>query len=161
MSPLIQFAKYVRDLLAQPEGEVVILGRENMRRDDMTGLQIVVDELEPTRRLTTAQKYDGDSEVMTHSQQHRGIFSVNFYGDGAFEQTQKFILIKNSQKGYELSRDLGIDVYTPTGYQNLKLLTGEQYSERYQIECNVIFTVSAAVDTLRIETAQIEEPKEG
>lgn len=154
--PGVLLAMLVRDLLNQPEGEVVILGRDNMDRENFTALQIVIDSLSPALRLNSSQKYDGDAEEMTYSQTWRQQFTINFYGDGAWSELLKFSLLLKSQKAYELQRDSGVDVLLTSSATDVKLLTGEQYSERYEVECNVMFTAAIAEEVLRIDTAQTE-----
>lgn len=154
--PKQKLAMFVRDLLNQPEGEVVILGRENLRRDDFNALQIVVDSLGKARRLSKAQKYNGVMEKMQHSASWSAPFTINFYGDEAYAQATKFVLLTDSQVGYELQRDMGVGIYLTSELTDVKLLAGEQYSNRFELELNVTFTESATVDVLRIDVAQTD-----
>lgn len=160
MSPAQRLAIVVRDLLQQPEGYppngVVFLGRNNVLVSDRSRLQIAIDTNGPAAPLTRGEKYDGDAEEMTHSQQWRQPCTIDFYGDEAFDEAKKFALLIQSQVGYELQRDNNVAVYVASSINDVKLLTGERFSARYQLELNVQTTESATVGVLRIDTAQIE-----
>lgn len=149
-------ARFVRDLLEQPEFTVVQIGRNNFRRDDFTALQIIIDSLGPADRLNTSQKYDGVTEIMQFAQQYSAPCTINFYGDAGYDQASRFALLVQSQRGYELQLEHGIAVFSVGTITDLKWLTGEQYSARYEIALNVQYTVDASVETLRIDTAQTQ-----
>lgn len=149
-------ARFVRDLLGQPEFTVVQIGRNNFRRDDYDALQIIIDNLGPAVRLNSSEKYDGDAEIMTYAQQWRAPCTVDFYGDEAYDQAQKFILTCQSQAGYELQLQHGVTIYEASQITDVKWLTGEQYSARYQVSLQVQYTISADVETLRIDEAQTD-----
>ena len=149
-------ARFVRDLLAQAEFTVVQIGRNNFRRDDFSALQIIIDSLGPAVRMNTSEKYDDVAELMNYAQQYKAPCTVNFYGDDGYEQAAKFALLTQSQLGYELQLEHGIAVYSVGSITDLKWLTGEQYSARYEISLQVQYTINANVSTLRIDTAQTD-----
>lgn len=153
----VLLAKYTRDLLQQPEQTVVILGRRNVPRGDASDLQIVIDQLAPATPITDTQSYDGEAEIMTVTQLWRSVMTVDFYGDEGYDQAIKFITLNRHQTGLELKQALGIDLHNVGQLQDLKLLQGEQYSERYQIEVTMIYNISNDISTLRIDTAQFDE----
>lgn len=148
-----QLALFIRDLLEIPESQIKP-GRRGFVRDDFTSLQIVPDSLGAGQRLNSAQSFDGDLERMTYAQQWLFPCTIDFYGDGAYTTATQFSLLAQSQKGYELQRDRGVTIFEAGALTDVKLLTGEQYSERYQLELNVQITLSAEVDTLRIDELQ-------
>ena len=154
-TPQQRLAMYVRDLLQQPEGSVVVLGRHNVRQDDLTALQIAVDTMGPARRMNVSRKYDGHIEEMTHAQQWVQPCVINFYGDQAYAEAQRFMLISHGQTGYELQRDSGIAVFLASQITDVKLLTGENFSSRFEIALNVQFTESAVESVLRIDAADV------
>lgn len=155
-TPKIQLARYVRDLLQQPENTVVVLGRENVSEDDLTALRIAIDTIGVGKRMNAAQKYDGDAEEMTHAQQWQQPCTVNFYGDDAYQEATKFMLISNGQRGLELQQSLGVAVYLTSGLTDVKRLTGEKFSSRFELMLNVQYTESAVEDVLRIDEAQLD-----
>lgn len=148
-----RLAIFVRDLLQQPEGTVVVIGRHNMRRDDFTALQIVVDRISPELLTSQSKAFDGEAETTTITSYFEGPNTLNFYGDGARAEAIKFIGMLSSQAGYELQRDQTISVYNMTGLTDVKLLAGSQYSERQEMVFNVRYSESLVIDTLRIDTA--------
>ena len=150
---LVRLAKFVRDLLGQPEFTVVRLGRANQEREDFTALQIVIDAISPAETISQATEYDGDAEVMTYALQYQLATTINFYGDGAYNELQRFAMLRRSENGLSLQKSLGLEVYTPRGFTDLKFLTGEQYSERFELNCTIVYTETVTENILRIDTA--------
>ena len=153
-TPQQLLAIYVRDLLGQPEGSVVVLGRHNVDRNDLTSLRIAVDTDGPATRRNASRSYDGDAEQVQHAQQWSQPCVLNFYGDDAYGEAKRFMLITNGQRGYELQRDNGVAVFLASTVTDVKLLTGEDFSNRFELAVNVQYTESATEDVLRIDTAQ-------
>ena len=149
-----QLAIFIRDLLTIPEATIKI-GRNNFIRDDFNVLQIVVDTLGQSLPLSRSDKFDGELESTEYSQQWQSPCTVDFYGDDAYTTATDLLLLMQSQLGYELQRDNGITVYESSSLTDVKALTGEQYSERYQLGLNVQYTLSKTIATLRIDTAEI------
>ena len=148
-----RLAIFVRDLLQQPEGTVVVIGRHNMRRDDFTALQIVIDKIAPEELTSQSKAFDGDAETMAINSYFNGECIINFYGDGARFEAVKFIGLLATQASYELQRDQALGVYNMTGLTDVKLLAGSQYTERLELAFNVRYSESLVIDTLRIDTA--------
>ncbi|MBE0469593.1 MAG: hypothetical protein IBX55_08835 [Methyloprofundus sp.] len=150
----VKLARFVRDILDQPEFAVVQIGRQNLRRDNFSDLQIIIDSLGAAKRLNASEKYDGNTELMTFAQQYSAPCTVNFYGDDAGTMAEKFALLAQSQKGYELQLLHKIAVFNVSSITDLKLLASEQYSQRFEVALQVQYTISADVEMLRIDTAQ-------
>ena len=155
MNPgILGLALFVRDLLVQPEGSVVQIGRDNFRREDFTALQIVIDSLSLAQRLGTNEIFDEDNEVISIDQAWALPCTINFYGDGGYAQAEKLSLLVRSQIGYELQRDSGVTIREVQSITDVKLLTGEQYSERYEVAVNVRYVTAIDIPTLRIDTLE-------
>jgi hypothetical protein len=154
---LTLLGQFVRDLLAQPESDVVQIGRENFRRDDFLALQIVIDSIGASTMVGSSEDYDSTNEVMKYSQVWKMPCIVNFYGTSSFQEAVKFSALVQSQAGYELQRDAGLSVFEVGALNDLRFLSGEQYSERYELELNIRFTIAEDVSTLRIDEAQVDD----
>lgn len=150
---LRQVALYVRDLLAYSES-LIKIGRDNDTITDFTIDYIGVDSIGSARRLASGQKYDGVSEVMTHSQRWNVPIVLSFYGSSAWDNATKFSLLTKSQLSEDLQRLLNIQVKQVSQLTDVKILTGQQFGERVELNFNLHYTISADVDTLRIDTAQ-------
>ena len=146
--------RFVRDLLPYPES-LIKFGRQNFERADLETNYIVIDSLTGDIPLTSSEGYDGEAEQMTYSEYVSRLFTFDFYGAGAFENCRKFRLLCRSQASLELQETLGITVWHPGSATDLKQLTGQQYGERMQLECQVHYNQSEVVDILRIDTAQL------
>jgi len=145
---------FVSDLLAQPQGGVVVYGRRNFEREDFNTLQIVIDNVDTSTRLLSSSKYDGEAEEMQYVQKISSPATIDFYGENAYEECERFVLLLSTQKSYELQRDQRIEVYQESGIIDLKLLTGDQYSERVQISLRIQFNIELTEDVLRIDELQ-------
>lgn len=146
---------FIRDLLSIPESQIKD-GRTNAVQDNFETNYIVVDSLAPSERVAGNLSYDGVEEVQTISNLYKTDYTVDFYGDDAYDNCNQFVLLARSQAAYELKRDLGIGIYQVSSIQDLKKLTGQQYGNRYQVAIKVEDSRSIEVDTLRIDEAQIE-----
>jgi hypothetical protein len=148
-------AMFVRDLLGYDE-QLIRIGRINTDIEDFTTAYIGVDSLGQAMRLSNGQGYDGDAEIMTYCQQWLAPVTLSCYGDGAWDRANRFSLLTSSQKGWELQKTLGIGVLLASGITDVKILAGQQYGERQELTLNVLYSVTADVDTLRIDTARFE-----
>jgi hypothetical protein len=146
---------FVRDLLQHPEN-LIKIGRDGDDIADFTVDYIAVDSIGAAIRQGSGEKYDGVTEVMTYAQQWQAPVTLSFYGDNAWDNATKFGLLIQSQASYELQQSLGIGVFQASQITDVKILTGQQYGNRYEIAINVQYSISANVDTLRIDTALIE-----
>lgn len=156
MNPvLVKAALFIRDLLTYDE-QLIKIGRQNSTITDFDVGYIGVDTLGQSTRLATGEKYDGDAEVMTHSQKWSAPIVLSFYGDGAWDKASNFGLLMKSQMAYELQQTLEIGIYQISSLTDVKILTGQEYGERVEINFNVHYAVSIDVDILRIDDAQLD-----
>lgn len=155
MNPvLVAVAKFVRDLLPVAES-LVIIGRENFERTDFSVGYIVVDLL-TGNPVASSQRFNPTAEQLTIATLSRWAVTIDFFGDAAYTNSDRFQLLQKSQRAVELCEALGISVFRPTAVQDLRALTGAQYGNRVQVELVVHANASAVLDTLRIDTPQNE-----
>lgn len=148
---LTKIAQYVSDL----GFDNIILGRLNYNNIDFNNDLIVVDTL-AINMLGSSDAYDGDTEVIAYATKYKGVFTVNFYGDNADTNASDFINKCRSQSGYDSEVSNGITVYKPTTITDLRTQEGTQYFNRYEVELTVMYFISTDIDTLRIDTANVE-----
>lgn len=153
-------AKVVRDLLTYNE-QLIKTGRQNFEREQFEIDYIVIDSLSPMLRVASNEEFDGVSEKLDIGDMYQGVVTLDFYGSNAYATAINLGLLMRSQAALELKRSNGINMYQMTGITDVKALTGQQYGERVQIEFNVEFNANVLIDTLRINTAQIEIRSEG
>lgn len=154
-SILKSVALFVRDLLSYSE-QLIRIGRQNFERADFETAYIVIDTLTGHNRLASSEQYDGDTEVLTLGDQWAGAVLLDFYGAGAYTRAVEFCARCRSQAAYDLRVSLGLDVRRPGGITDVAALTGQQYGERVQVEMFVGHASTVDIDTLRIDTAQLE-----
>ena len=121
---------FVRDMMRIitpdfPEKQI-FSGRCNEVQNDFNTDYIVVDDLAPSERISGQITYDGDAEVQTITNSYITTFTIDFYGDNAYDNINKFILLARSQAAYELKIVLGIGIYQVSTIQDLKKLTAVQ-----------------------------------
>ena len=148
-------ALVVRDLLSYDE-QLIRVGRQNFTQKDFETDYIVVDDVGQSLQTASLETFDGDAESLSLGGIWRGPVTLDFYGSGTYNRAIQFSLLLRSQGARELKRTHGITIYHPTGPTDLKQLTGQQYGERLQIEMQVEISLDSSVDTLRIDTAQLE-----
>ena len=151
---LIQLQRYTRDLLGHPE-QYVKAGRQNFNRQEFELPYIVVDSLSGDIPLASSTRYDEVAEEMQYSELVSRAFTFDFYGPTAATLCTNFRLLARGENSLELQQSLGITVHHPSAATNVKSLTGQQYGERMQLECQVHYSPSVIVDILRIDIAQL------
>lgn len=144
---------FIRDLMGLPESQI-LSGRVNDNQDDFETDYIVVDSLASVQRITGNIDYDGVNEVQKITNNYITTFTLDFYGNNAYQYSNDFACLIRSQQAYELKKDLQIAVYQVSTIQDLKRLTGQQYGNRYQVSVKVQDYKSVNIDTLRIDTVQ-------
>lgn len=150
----IALMRFVRDLLNHPE-QYIKAGRQNFQREHFEQPYIVVDSLAGDIPLTSGEKYDGEAEQMTYSEYVSRPVTFDFYGPTAVTLCRNFRLLARSQASLELQQSLGITVWHPSAATDVKSLTGQQYGERMQLQCQVHYSPAVVVDILRIDIAQL------
>jgi len=149
-------AKFAVNLLNHPFGSVINIGRKNVRRDDFNSLQIIIDSVGTEEILGKSNSYDSVNEIMHYYQKMRADMTIDFYGDDANSESTNFMLLLESQKAHDLSRDLGFTLNYTTSITDVKLLTGEQFSNRLQIALTIEYVNSTELSALRIDELQTE-----
>ena len=152
---LLAVAKFVRDLMVVDE-QLIRIGRQNFTREEFDKAYIVVDGLGAMQRAASSESFDGDAEVLSLGVLWRGPVTLDFYGSTAYTQATEFSMRMRSQAAFELKQTLGIDMQQPSTITDVKDLTGQQYGERMQIEMVVSISNELDIETLRIDTAQLE-----
>ena len=148
-------ALFARDLLGYNE-QLIRIGRQNYDIDDFNIGYIGVDSLGAAQRLASGEKYDGNTERMSFQQQWQAPVTLSFYGTAAWSTATRFALLIQSQASRDLQEALSLGVYQASGLTDVKMLTSQQYGERQELTLNVRYATAADIDTLRIDTAQIE-----
>ncbi len=152
---VLKTALLTRDLLEVDEN-IIKLGRSNMIVNNFTITQIVIDILGSVTIQTSSQKFDGAIESMNYNNTQNATVTLNFFGDGSYELANKFILLCNSEKKYTLENLLKLRVGIPRTITDIKLLTGSQYSEQYEVELSITSVEDIDIATLRIDEVQTQ-----
>lgn len=152
---LVQMQRFIRDLLDYDE-QLIRKGHLNYTRKNFETAFIVVDKLGGSENLSNGKIFDGDNEKLTPHSLDQDEITVRFYGDGAFARGTTFRQMVKVQDSLELQQTLGITVYNPTGLIDVNKLTGQQYGNCYELSMKVSFNVSITIDTLKLETENLE-----
>lgn len=148
-------ARVIRDLLQHPE-TLMTFGRIGDDREFFEQDYIVLDSLAPAQPMSHGERYDGTAEVMTYSGRVRQPVTVDFFGLNAYTNASKLQLLLRSDKALDLQEQHGITVHGATQITDVKVLTGQQYGNRVQLELVIHYSPSINVDILRIDEAVIE-----
>jgi hypothetical protein len=152
---VLKTALFTRDLLEVDES-IIKLGRSNMIVDNFTASQIVIDILGSVTVQTSSEKFDGVLESINYNNTQNATVTINFFGDRSYELANKFILLCKSEKKHTLENMLKLRVGIPKTITDVKLLTGTQYSEQYEVELNITSVEDIDITTLRIDIAQTQ-----
>ncbi|AUR84241.1 tail-completion protein [Vibrio phage 1.052.A._10N.286.46.C3] len=152
---LKNFARLVRDLLGYDE-QLIKFDRENMPEGDFHTSYIVVNSSSVISRTSAGRRYDGDTEEMTHINSQSRQIILEFYGDDAYENADRFFLLSESQLAYDLKRNLDLTIGRVSTSTDVGQLLGKFYGNRVHLEMNVQFNTVTTIETRRIDTAQFE-----
>lgn len=128
--------------------------RSNHKNTNFKAPLILVDNLASAQKIGSSDKYNGSSEVLSYGDYYKQVFTFDIYGTNAYTNAQLLSGLLRSQRSSELQRANGLTVYRPSSINNLKILVGTQYNERYQIEVMIGYWDSIDVGTLRIDTVE-------
>lgn len=148
-------AEYVTAIL-EYDATLVIIGRENAIKQNSLDGYIMVDRLGQAVPIGKTDTFDGDTEIKQYVQSMSGDFTLDFYGTDANLNAETFTNKQRTQLAHDFQRINDIRVHKVSAFRDIKVLEGLQYKNRIQVEFSVIYNVETNVDTLRIDTAQLE-----
>ena len=151
---LIAIAKFTRDLLVYNE-QLIKFDRQNMPENDFNTSYIIVNGSGVATKQSTGAVFNPTSEQMRYSESFTQSVTIEFYGDNAYINAQKFSLLNSSQQALELKKVLGISISHISTATDVKQILGHAYGNRMHLTFNVNYCPSIDVATLRIDTAQI------
>jgi hypothetical protein len=156
MTPLlIAVGKYTRDLLPHPES-LIKFGRENFDVVQFDEDFILIDTLDTITPVAFSESFDETAERMTYQSYTKRSITMDFYGLNAQSLATKFRMLNRSQLSRDLQKQYGVSIFGATRLVDVKQLTGKQYTNRVQVEFLVHYNEVVNVDTLRIDTEQLE-----
>ena len=151
----IQVANFTKALM-NDINLIIILGRENFENVDFTKDLILIDSLTPAKNISATDSYNGTSEVQTFTTYFNQIFTLDFYGDNAYSNANKFVALLRSEKANWYLKDYNLSMLNANSIIDLKDLLGTDYTNRYQVEVSVNYFVNVDISTLKIDTINYE-----
>ena len=151
----IQIADFTKALM-NDEDLIIILGRENFENVDFTKDLILIDSLTPAKNISAMDSYNGTSEIQTFTTYFNQLFTLDFYGDNAYTNANKFVALLRSEKANWYLKDYNLSMLNANSIIDLKDLLGTDYVSRYQIEVSVNYFVNVDIGTLKIDTINYE-----
>jgi len=148
-------ARYVRDLL-EYDSNLIRPDKKNFSQDDFGTDYIVINTSQPTKRLTKGRTYDGDKEVMNYNETSSQTFVIEFYGENAFNNVNRFTVLNDSQQARDIRYLQGLTACSVMSQTDVKQMIGSSYGNQINVEINAMISRDIDVDTLRIDTPQIE-----
>lgn len=151
----IQIADFTKALM-NDINLIIILGRENFENVDFTKDLILIDSLTPAKNISATDSYNGTSEIQTFTTYFNQLFTLDFYGDNAYSNANKFVALLRSEKANWYLKDYNLSMLNANSIIDLKDLLGTDYVSRYQIEVSVNYFVNVDIGTLKIDTINYE-----
>lgn len=148
-------ARFIRDLLDYDE-QLIRFDRRNVQVPDFSTSYIVVNGSLPQSVLARGQRFNGDDEVMTCSASVSHAIVLEFYGDEAYSNAEKFLMLSESQAANELRRQHAITIMAVSNIIDVGQLLGQSHSNRVHLSFNVQYASAREVQTLRIDTPQFQ-----
>ena len=154
MTPAELVATYTKQLLTY-DPTLIVIGRENFYKLDSDRDYIVVDS-DLAIPIGSSDEFNGDTEETVFVKQMSGNFTLDFFGPLARTNAVNWMIQHKGQPAYEFQRDLGIAVFQVSAIRDLKSLEGKKYNHRQRLEFTVQYNEVLTIETLRIDTAQID-----
>lgn len=148
-------ARFVRDLLGYDE-QLIKFDRRNVQASDFSTSYIVVNGSQPQAVLARGKLFDGDAEVMTYSASVSHAIVLEFYGDEAYSNAEKFLMLSESQRANELRRAQALTIMAVSNITDVGQLLGQSHGNRVHLSFNVQYAPAHDVQTLRIDTPQFQ-----
>lgn len=148
-------ARFVRDLLDYDE-QLIKFDRRNVQASDFSTSYIVVNGSIPQSVLARGQSFNGDTEVMTYSASVSHSIVLEFYGDDAYSNGEKFLMLSESQRANELRRTNNLTIMAVSNITDVGQLLGQSHGNRVHLSFNVQYAPTSNVQTLRIDTPQFQ-----
>lgn len=151
----IQVANFTKALM-NDINLIIILGRENFENVDFTKDLILIDSLTAAKNISATDSYNGTIEIQTFTTYFNQLFTLDFYGDNAYSNANKFVALLRSEKANWYLKDYNLSMLNANSIIDLKDLLGTDYVNRYQIEVSVNYFVNVDIGTLKIDTINYE-----
>lgn len=151
----IQVADFTKALM-NDNNLIIILGRENFENVDFTQDIILIDSLTVAKNISAMDSYNGTSEIQTFTTYFNQLFTLDFYGDNAYTNANKFVALLRSEKANWYLKDYSLSMLNANSIIDLKELLGTDYANRHQVEVSVNYFVNVDISTLKIDTINYE-----
>lgn len=151
----IQVADFTKALM-NDNNLIIILGRENFENVDFTQDIILIDSLTVAKNISAMDSYNGTSEIQTFTTYFNQLFTLDFYGDNAYTNANKFVALLRSEKANWYLKEYNLSMLNANSIIDLKELLGTDYTNRYQVEVSVNYFVNVDIGTLKIDTINYE-----
>lgn len=148
-------ARYVRDLL-EYDPNLIRPDKKNFAQDDFDNDYIVINTSQPALLLAKGSTYDGDAEVMNYTDTSSQTFVIEFYGKNAYNNVSRFTVLNDSQQARDIRYLQGLTACSVMSQTDVKQMIGSSYGNQINVEINAMINRDIDVDTLRIDTPQIE-----
>jgi len=145
------FGKYVLELTKHPDYRFLV-GRKNLGKTVYAQDFILVDVLTPSMAIGSNSAYDGVNEKEDINTLFEAIFTIEFFGDGGYENAYNFVNLQKSQLARNLQEVHSICVFQTSNIKNLGDMTANHIFKHYEIEVKVQYNKDLVIDTLRIDT---------
>ena len=147
---LKKLACFTRDLI-QYDPAMIIVSRENFKREDASKNFIVIDNIfsSPIAKFST---WDSTNEIEKLSTRFLGDFQILFYGEKALANALQWQNMLKSELAFTLQSVHGINIYHTSSHNNLRIEDGTSFNNLYQCDFKVKYDESTEIETLRIDT---------
>lgn len=156
MEPLNNFCAFFSDLMGITY-PTLQLGRTNANRgNDNKTLLVIIDSAGAKALSGFGNKYDGDSEETTYYSTSVLPVTIDFFGDDAQQLAFKYAAICTGESARRIlyNGNLNITVKKPRLVQDLSFIEGRTWSNRYQVQTDVIYISSFTESVLRYDNQE-------
>lgn len=155
---LDKLASFATDALLHPADKVIIddqKTRANYKQVNWNDDLILVGSFANVNQ-GTREVYDPVNEVMEYVTLYSTVATFTFYGDNSEDNTLHFIALAKSQRAIESAKRNAFVYKFPKTGTRIGKVVGSQNQEKFVVEMKVVWAHSTTVETLRIDTTDIQ-----
>lgn len=149
-------ANFATDVLLHPAEKVIIENSWTSYKQINWTDNIILVGMVSKGSIGTSEVFNPIDESIEYVTHYTGTATFTFYGDESEDNALHFVPLCKAERSIQSAKENEFTYKLPTTVTHIGKVIGSQNQHKYQIEMRVAWNESAAVDTLRIDTAETQ-----
>lgn len=149
-------ANFATDVLLHPAEKVIIENSWKNYKQINWSDNIILVGMISKKVQGTSEIFNPINESIEYVSNYTGIATFTFYGDESEDNALHFVPLCKAERSIQSAKENYFTYKLPKTVTHIGKVVGSQNQHKYQIEMMVAWSESATVETLRIDTADIQ-----